>query len=147
MSCKHYQGDRCVNAPASLAYGDRPSPGVCAICSWYEGPERPPLVQVTVPEPPKPVRKPGFLRKAASYLKAEASMLVNGPVGEDEYMARVAECLKCPQLQKSVEPEQMGWCKACGCGQARRAELTVKARMPKAKCPAGLWPVGDTKAR
>jgi hypothetical protein len=147
MSCENLKDGRCTHTAANLAYGDWPSPGVCQICSWYQGPERPPLIQVSVPAPKPVPKKKGLLRKAMSYAKAEASLLVQGPVGDDQYQARVAECLKCPHLKKSEEPGQIGWCKACGCGSSARAELTVKARMPKAKCPVNSWPEGDTKGR
>lgn len=31
---------RCTDAVALPLYGDRPSPGVCAICDRYDGPSR-----------------------------------------------------------------------------------------------------------
>lgn len=144
MTCNHYQNNRCTHTDANQAYGETPSPGVCQVCTWYEGPERPPLVQVSapvsVPKPPAMKRKPRILEKVSSYLKAEASMLVSGPVGVDEYEARISACMECKHLKPLVEDGKIGWCGACGCGTSKRAELTTKARMPRAKCPVGAWP-------
>lgn len=99
-----------------------------------------------VPEP-VPVHHKSLLEKAASWVKAEVSMVTQGPLDDERYQKRIDACLACPKLQRSEEPGKVGWCKACGCGQNVRAELTVKARMPKATCPVNAWDKGDTQER
>lgn len=78
----------------------------------------------------------GPLAKAVSWAKAEASRLIQGDVPEEQYQARLEACRTCQKLQAG---EPVGWCGACGCGTRRRAELSVKARMPAATCPLGRW--------
>jgi hypothetical protein len=80
-----------------------------------------------------------FAQKALSYAKAEASLLVKGPVGVDELVRRLETCNACDHLKRAEEPGKLGWCTKCGCGEKSRAELTVKGRMPAASCPFGLW--------
>lgn len=88
-------------------------------------------------ETPTGAPRPGVLSQAVSWLKAEASALV-AKVPEEQYEARIAACRSCPELEPLPAP-QVGHCKACGCGRRARAELTVKGRMPGAKCPKKLW--------
>lgn len=92
------------------------------------------------PQPEAPRKRQGFLSKAISYAKAEASMIVRGPLDDSEYAARIAHCLECKHLDKPAGHDRVGWCGACGCGRKVRAELTIKGRMPKATCPKGKWP-------
>ena len=139
------QDGKCTKAEAVSLYGDKPSAGVCGICKHYEGPAREP-VQVRVPEPPL-IREPpkrNLVQKAASWAKAEASLVTEGPLDDERYQKRIDTCMGCPRLEKATEPDKVGWCKSCGCGRSVRAELTVKARMPKATCPVNAWDKGDT---
>lgn len=89
------------------------------------------------PETTAGASRPGLLSQAMSWLKAEASVLV-AKVPDDQYEARIAACRSCPELEPLPAP-QVGHCKACGCGKRARAELTVKGRLPAAKCPKKLW--------
>lgn len=90
-------------------------------------------------QPPESVgERKSFLGKVISYVKAEASLLL-GSLGKDKYLDRIEKCKTCPALIPSSVPEELGWCSACGCGKSRRAELTVKARMPAATCPLKRW--------
>lgn len=82
---------------------------------------------------------PGVVTKALSWAKAEISRVVKGPVKDTEYQDRLEICNGCPKLQRSTEEGKLGWCGACGCGQRGRAELTIKATMPEAKCPLNAW--------
>jgi hypothetical protein len=70
------------------------------------------------------------------YARAEASRLVHGDVPDKEYQSRIDACRGCDQLKPG---KPVGWCKACGCGQRRRAELSIKAKMPAAACPLNKW--------
>ena len=87
-------------------------------------------------------QEPSMLRKAASWAAAEASQVISGPLPDDQYEARIAVCRACDQLDAAAAP-LVGHCKSCGCGKAARAELTVKARMPKATCPKAKWPTSS----
>lgn len=94
-------------------------------------------VPVQRPEP-EPEAK-SFLQKAVSYARAEVSLLTQF-ISEEDVRKRLDACRSCPSLEPSKEPDQVGWCKACGCGKKARAELTIKTRMPAATCPKGKWP-------
>lgn len=133
--CKNMIGGRCTSPLALPLYGDRPSPGICRVCQFYDGPPR-----------PEPVKK-NLVQKAVSYVRAEASQVIQGSVGDALYEERIRICQACPRMKKAVEPGKVGWCQACGCSESARAELTVKARMPQAKCPVNAWPKGDTPSR
>lgn len=85
---------------------------------------------------PEDPATPGPLAKAVSWVKAEASRVLEGDVPEDQYQARLEACRACPKL-KAGNP--VGWCSACGCGTRGRAELSIKAKMPRATCPLGKW--------
>lgn len=79
------------------------------------------------------------MKKAKSWIVAEASKVFQGPVTDKVFERRLETCNACEHLERSSVEGQLGWCKACGCGRNARAELTVKGRMPKATCPRGLW--------
>jgi hypothetical protein len=82
--------------------------------------------------------QPSTVDKAVSWIKAEFSRVVEGPVTGDALQARLDACRACDQLDAREAP-QVGCCKACGCGPNARAELTVKATMPAATCPKSKW--------
>jgi hypothetical protein len=114
-------------------YGGQPSIGICMQC-----PERDPgKVELTVRQTEKPVG--GLLSKAVSYIKAEASALISS-ITDDKVERRLEACSQCPDLLRSANPKEFGWCKSCGCGKGARAELSVKAKMPAATCPRNKWP-------
>lgn len=85
-----------------------------------------------------------FLKRAKSWMKAEASVVTQGQLPDDQYEARMAVCRGCEYLDPREAP-QVGFCKTCGCGTGVRAELTVKGRMPAATCPKNKWPVLPAK--
>lgn len=95
--------------------------------------------ETSVNQPP-----PSLWDKAKSWIKAEASVVTQGKLPDEQYEARIAACRACEHLDVRTEP-QVGFCKACGCGTGSRAELTVKGRMPAAKCPKGKWPALPAK--
>jgi hypothetical protein len=142
MRCLHHNGSECTSPKGRELYGPRPSEGVCFQACVHRVSDDPPLIQVSVPEPPKP----SLLRKAVSWAQAELSKVVEGPVGGTALEARLNACRICPALNtQGASGGQLGWCTKCGCKQGgSRSELTVKATMPKATCPLGRWPV-DTK--
>jgi len=86
--------------------------------------------------PPKTVPPPPLWRRAASYIAAEASKLMRGPAEVAMQEQRLAACRSCEHRQQVNGGE---YCGKCGCGYRKRAELTIKATMPAAKCPLGRW--------
>jgi hypothetical protein len=82
---------------------------------------------------PRPV--PSIALRAASWAKAEASALVQS-LTDQQIEARIAACLACEHRDAG---EPVGWCKRCGCGRSAAAELSRKARLPAAACPASRW--------
>ena len=80
------------------------------------------------------------VRNIAAYVEAEASLVMQGPVAPEVFEARKAACLGCEHRATNTEPpDEIGFCKKCGCGTAARARLTVKLTMPKATCPLEKW--------
>lgn len=74
------------------------------------------------------------IAQAWSYIRAELSAAIRGPVSDQVYAARMAACSGCEHVQESPT-DPVGLCGACGCGASPRAMLTVKGRMPEATCP------------
>ncbi len=89
-------------------------------------------------------KRPGLFARAASWLRAEASMVTDGALDDAAFNERMAACRGCEHLDRRDDP-LMGFCKACGCGRNPRAELTIKGRMPKATCPKNKWPALPAK--
>lgn len=87
---------------------------------------------------PTAARPPTIVQRAVSWAKAEASAIVSS-IADEEYALRIAACKSCDSLEPRPDP-QVGFCKSCGCGNNPRAELTVKGKMPAAKCPLSKWP-------
>jgi len=83
------------------------------------------------------VSKEGFLKKVASYVKAEASGLV-GSVSLPVLGQRQGACESCESL-KIVKSDEW-YCKSCGCPEWERSRLQVKWEMPAATCPLAKWP-------
>ena len=92
-----------------------------------------------------------IVKRAAQYLKAEVSRIVNGPVAGDALSARLDACKACPKRKDSIagatDPGGVGFCDACGCGGRKRAALSIKATMPAATCPQGKWAQATTQAQ
>jgi len=103
-------------------YGGHPSRGLCAQCLSAH----PDLQPASI------------FARAASWVKAEASVITQGELSDSDFGLRMAVCASCPALQPLPAPA-VGHCGACGCGNATRAELTIKGRMPAAVCPHGKW--------
>lgn len=74
-----------------------------------------------------------------NYIKAEASVIIDGPLAPEAVALRLAQCRACPALRPAETAEMVGYCSACGCPDWRRSALAVKATMPAAKCPLLRW--------
>jgi hypothetical protein len=80
------------------------------------------------------------VRNVASYVAAEASLAVLGPVASDVFEARKAACMGCEHRATDTDPpDDIGFCRKCGCGTSARARLTIKLTMPAAECPLKKW--------
>jgi rRNA maturation endonuclease Nob1 len=76
----------------------------------------------------------------AAYVAAEASLVMSGPVAPEVFEARKAACMGCEHRATNTEPpDEIGFCKSCGCGTSARARLSVKLTMPAATCPQKKW--------
>jgi hypothetical protein len=144
LKCDHYIDGKCRFEPAVAVYGETPSSGICrSLCPHLtingEKVVRPGEKEFQASQS-KTVVKKSLVEKGASWTKAEISKLLKGSVSEEELEVRLSACRNCPELDKSDNPEELGWCKACGCGKWKRAELTIKGSMPAATCPLGKWP-------
>lgn len=75
-----------------------------------------------------------------SYVTAELSLQLYGPVSAKVQAERVAACTGCElRMQSDSAPDTVGYCKGCGCGVNPRSRLSVKTTMPEASCPKGKW--------
>jgi rRNA maturation endonuclease Nob1 len=80
------------------------------------------------------------MRNIASYVKAETSLAIQGPVSREVFELRKATCMGCEHRATNTDPpDEIGFCKKCGCGTSARAKLTVKLTMPEAECPLKKW--------
>ena len=78
------------------------------------------------------------------YLNAEASLHLYGPVPQEVFEERKAQCIACPKRMVTDKiPDEIGFCASCGCGISQRARLTVKLTMPASTCPLGKWGEAD----
>lgn len=86
------------------------------------------------------------VKSAISYAKAEASLLMKGPVSPEVFEGRKSTCMGCEHRATDAQPpDEIGYCKKCGCGVSVRARLTVKLTMPDATCPLSKWPEGPSE--
>ena len=140
MRCEYHNGQECSHEQGRKLYGPRPSEGICKKLCPHRVSTEPAIVQLVV-KPPAPPPKT-LVQKAMSWAKAEISRVVEGPLQGDALEARLSLCRVCPALDSTNATEgQLGWCTKCGCNLgSKRAELTIKATMPKATCPLNKWP-------
>ena len=125
IKCKYWEDCDILNGGCcTVGEYDRPSFGVClTVCTRNTSEERQEEI--------------GLLEKAKQYIKAEASLALEGEVDEGVYNHRIETCKSCEHLKQTSDA--VGHCKRCGCGYHKRAGLTVKGKMPKATCPLNKW--------
>lgn len=105
------------------------------------------------PRPPKDgveaLPEPGppeiTLANAVAWVTSESLTKLRGTVSLRVIQARTEACLKCPHRgQKRANPDEVGYCLVCGCGDSERGRLSRKIAMRQVKRPKGcLWPPGD----
>jgi len=98
--------------------------------------------EVVQNEPPSPTK--ADMSRIKSYVTAEMSLHLEGPVPKEVFDERAKQCRACPELY-ATDKDEIGFCKACGCGMNPRARLTVKLTMPKSTCPKSKW--GESRGR
>jgi len=142
IECEHWEDCGVANG-GCCAHGvfERPSFGVCRnLCKYNTSLEN--------PEPIEGIEKlplyKRVMKNIKSYVEAEASLANMGELDSEQYEARLNMCRSCEHLKKTYD--EVGHCKACGCGISKRAALTVKAKMPLSTCPRNKWqPIKMTK--
>lgn len=99
----------------------------------------PPKLPTTEPIREEPKREV-TAENVGKYLAAETSVVVEGEVEDAVFEERKAHCIACPNRVLSDKlPDELGFCRSCGCGVSQRARLTVKLRMPATTCPMGKF--------
>lgn len=85
------------------------------------------------------------LANAVAWIKAETLTKLKGPVSLPVIEQRTAGCLRCPHRgQKRRDPDPIGYCLICGCGDSAHGKLSRKAAMRGVKRPKScLWLPGD----
>lgn len=80
------------------------------------------------------------LTNVKKYITAELSLQLYGPVTDAAFAARSAECMKCEHRFASADlADEIGFCRACGCGVSSRSRLSIKLTMPESTCPKNKW--------
>jgi hypothetical protein len=80
---------------------------------------------------------------AAQYARAELTHATQGPASEADAAARLAICMACEHravtYKEQTDENEVGWCTKCGCGNNKRALLTVKVTLAGVECPLAKW--------
>lgn len=78
---------------------------------------------------------------AAQYARAELTHATQGPASETDAAARLAICMACEHRATDYkgQTDLVGWCTKCGCGNNKRALLTVKVTLAGVECPLAKW--------
>ena len=85
---------------------------------------------------------PALFNRAVSFIQAMASKVFELPASEALQAERLEVCFACEHFLVSMDqPEQVGHCAACGCGQNKMTSLPEKAKILKSTCPKNLWDV------
>ena len=90
-------------------------------------------------EPSATVSEHSYIDKIKSWAKAEISGVVEGKLDDEAYGLRIATCKACSAFEPVTVGNGVGWCKDCGCGRTLMAQMSPKARLPKATCPKSPW--------
>lgn len=96
--------------------------------------------QAPKPTPSQEPERRITVANVSSYLTAEASLHLKGPVTDEVFAERRAHCMSCPSRKTggSIQ-DDIGFCSSCGCGVSQRSRLTVKLTMPDSSCPLQKW--------
>ena len=78
---------------------------------------------------------------AKQYARAELTHATQGPASEADAAARLAICMACEHRATDYkgQTDLVGWCTKCGCGNNKRALLTVKVTLAGVECPLAKW--------
>jgi len=85
---------------------------------------------------------PALFNRAISFIQAMASKVFELPASESLQSERLEVCFACERFLVAMDqPDQVGHCAACGCGQNKMTSLPDKAKILKSTCPKNLWDV------
>ena len=83
---------------------------------------------------------PALFNRAISFIQAMASKVFELPASEAMQRERLDVCFACEHFLVAMDqPEQVGHCAACGCGQNKMTSLPEKAKILKSTCPKEKW--------
>ena len=87
--------------------------------------------------------KKSNIELAKDYAAAELTHATQGPASESDAAARLAICMACEHravtYKEQTDENAVGWCTKCGCGNNKRALLTVKVTLAGVECPLAKW--------
>lgn len=86
-------------------------------------------------------------RYVHDWAKAEASLLLQGPLDPDRVSLRVLLCRSCDWIDPSPDEKEIGWCRKCGCAKSDRSTIARKATMPGARCPISRWEQAERRSQ
>jgi len=145
ISCDHWSqcginGGGCC---AANHYGGKPSLGVCNQCPHrqIDG------VVIDVKKSKLELSRIAAIAEtksqALAYAAAELTHATQGPASEADAAARLVICMACEhravEYKGTIDPNGVGFCTKCGCGNNPRAMLTVKVTLAGVECPLAKW--------
>jgi len=121
VNCENYltNTNTCRGACAA---GHRASVEVCESCTDYI-----------------PTQAPSLASRAANLGRSMMSAIVAQHATAEQQAVRLATCRACAHLKPAENPDDVGWCGACGCPQNALSLLRVKAKILHPSCPKGYW--------
>ena len=85
---------------------------------------------------------PALFARAITFIQAMASKVFELPASEAMQRERLDVCFACEHFIVAMDqPEQVGHCAACGCGQNKMTSLPEKAKILKSTCPKEKWDI------
>ena len=85
---------------------------------------------------------PALFNRAVTFIQAMASKVFELPASEALQSERLDVCFACEHFLVAMDqPEQVGHCAACGCGQNKMTSLPEKAKILKSTCPKEKWDI------
>jgi len=121
VSCRNWLSnpDTCRGACAN---GHKASVEFCESCADY---------QYTTP--------PSMAARAAQFAATMMSKVTSQQATPEQQAVRIATCRSCAHLKPAENPDDVGWCGACGCPTNALTLLRVKAKILHPSCPKGYW--------
>lgn len=133
INCKHWSIDQNICKPICSLKKINPTLKDCFECEKIEFVENPSDLKNHQTN----IYKPNInSENIKSYVKAEASQMIQGKVTEEIFEKRKNHCMGCERRKNPhLETEPIGWCTSCTCGITPRAALSKKLYIPTISCP------------